>query len=192
MLRRGLVAAVVIAACSMLAVARASAHPATTSDDLVPYLVTADNVNTALGANASSDSVTACTDAAPLNGAVVSASRVFITNNGLFGVSLFANGDGSGITGDEQNGVLSGQYIQDYAGGVFSSIDSFSLGGSSNVADFDQTATFTAVFNGNPVNVVADAFTKNNVFGVVIYATSGQADPALLGGVLGHQVLRLS
>lgn len=150
-----------------------------------------DDVTTALSALGSSQSVTDAADPQTSTGSVIRATRIVKTDTGIVIAGLFANTDGSGPSTDEQNNVLSGQYLKDFAGGVFSPVSGFALGGSAGIGDSDQTAIFSGAPQGTAMNVVGDSFTKGNLFGFVMYATPLDADATLLGGLVAVQVSKL-
>jgi hypothetical protein len=190
MLRRWFVAALVIALSSSLFVSQAKAQ--TSRASLVASLLTVSDVNTALTAVGSGQTVTDSAevpiDAPPL----VSAARIFKTDQGIAVIWLFANADGSAITSTEQNGVLSGQFLKIAADGVFSSVSDFTLAGSSGAADADQIASFSGNVQGTDMNIVADSFIKGDAFGIVLYGTPNDADGTIVGGMLGLQIGKLS
>ena len=124
------------------------------------------------------------------------ASRAFgassvTSRGGVVAVTLFANADGSAPTADERSTILSGQYLNDLATGIFSGVSNFTVAGGAGVGDADALALFTGDLGGASWDSVGDAFVKGNVFGAMLYSTPGQADGSLLGILLGFEMSKL-
>ena len=163
------------------------------TDSLAALVLNPSDVNSALSA-VGSDKVT---DSADVNtsvtssGSGVEADRTFKSNNGIIIVALFANADGSGLNDSQRNNTLSGQILSTYAQGVFDNVSGFTLGGSAGIGDADQLAVFSGSIQGVSLNVVGASFIKGNIYGIVIYATPGDADGVTLGALAGTQVNKL-
>jgi hypothetical protein len=185
---RCLAVALLLACSSVLFIGHARAQTAYTPDSLAALLPTADDVNLAVGPD---QHVTDVADGSPQSDSVIRVVRVFKTDLGIVAVTLFANADGSAPTADERSTILSGQYLNDLATGIFSGVSNFTVAGGAGVGDADALALFTGDLGGASWDSVGDAFVKGNVFGAMLYSTPGQADGSLLGILLGFEMSKL-
>ncbi len=176
--------ALVLCLGSLLSAGHATAQTST-GDALAALMLTPGDVNAALNAVGSDESVSDTRDyGVRQSGGTVTVTRLFLLNNGAIDVVLGSTDDGSPLTRDEQNDILSGQALQRGAQNFLDNIGDFTLSGSGGIGDADQSATFTGTApDGTALNAVGDFFIKDNFYGIVMYATQGDTDPQVVGAV---------
>lgn len=190
MLRRCLAVAVLLVCCT-LALARPVAAQSIGPGDLTNYLLSSDQINTALSNIGINASFTRTSDLPPQTGDRVGTCRIYGSDSGYAAaVCLFANADGSAVNGDLRNTILSGDAIQNVVQntGLVDSISNFALqGGIGGIGDGDQLATFSATSSGVDLNMLGDVFIKNAVTGYVYFGATSNPDPTTMGAILGLQ-----
>src|SRR5579885_3030949 len=190
MLRRCLAIVALLVTCTFL-LARPVAAQSIGPSDLTNYLLSSDQLNTALSNIGINASFTRSSDLPPQTGDRVGACRLYGSDSGYAAaICLFANADGSAVDGDLRNTILSGDAIQNVAQntGLVDSISNFSLlGGIGGIGDADQLATFSATSSGVNLDVIADVFIQKAVTGYVYFGATSNPDATTMGAILGLQ-----
>jgi hypothetical protein len=190
MLRRFLVVALLLPFSAVLLFRHASAQ-SIGPDDLTSFLLSANQLNSALSSVGLDANFTRATDGSPQTGDRVGTCRTYASDAGYAAaICLFANADGSAVSGDLRNTILSGDAIQNVAQntGLVDTIANFSLlGGLGGVGDGDQLATFSATSSGADLDVIADVFIQKAVTGYVYFAATSNPDATTMGAILGLQ-----
>lgn len=165
MLKKWLAVTALLALCSLLFVGRASAQTYT-FERLRALLVTQADISDT-GLQFLSD------DQQSLSGGLLQVIREFGTNvpgGAKIGVvSLIGAQDGSSPPTSATNLVVGGDLLKIVANAVGAQIENFTLSGSQGVGDLDQSAVFTAIFQGTEYQFYGDSFVSGNLIAIVVY-----------------------
>lgn len=171
--------------CAMVLPAVVRADSAYTTKTLAAHLISKGDLSRISGST-----ITEVNDLDPGTDPVA-VGRQFATEDGsYFTVNLFSPDDGSSIVGADKAHILSAGFAQQVARLAFSGITD--VGDIGEVLGDDYGASYTATREGEQFNVVQIVFVRDNVFGVILYGTSGDSDFKLAGSVYGMQLSKFS
>jgi hypothetical protein len=154
---------------------------------LTKLLITGDELTAALGPG-----LTDTVEIKPVSNAdIVSVGRGYVSSDGDFiNINLFGSPDGSAPPKDLREFILNGGFTQDRIGGAYSDIRDYSVLGPTLTNDV--LSTFSGVAAGKRYNVLAVAFIKGNVVGLVMYSSEkADPDPTIVGAAYGAELAKL-
>jgi hypothetical protein len=171
--------------CAVFVSSSARADSTYTTKSLAAHLVTKAELSRTTGAT-----ITEANDLDPSTDPIA-VGRQFATDDGsYFTVNLFSPDDGASILGANKAHILSADFAQQVAGLAFTGITD--VGDIGELLGDDYGASYTATREGEQFNVVQIVFVRDNVFGVILYGTSGDSDFKLAGSVYGMQLSKFS
>jgi len=189
LLRKFLLLAVLLPVFALISVGTASADSKYTTRTLAKVLLTQDEVNTMLKDQKSDLRITDFIDIDPSDDPV-SVGRVYRGNDDqIIDISLFSPKSGAVFTDSQHDKLLSADTARQFADSTFTKIKDFDAFG--DILGDDFGASFTGTYNGEIYNVAEVIFVKGNVYGLVLYATTGDPEGRDLGRIYGTQLNKL-
>ena len=154
---------------------------------LTRLLLTGDELTAALGPG-----LTDTVEVKPTSTAdIVSVGRGYVSDDGDFiNVNLFGSPDGATPPSDLRDFILNGGFTQDRIGGAYTGIQDYTVLGPA--LSNDVVSTFSGIAAGKRYNVLAVAFIKGNVVGLVLYSTAkANPDSTVVGAAYGAELAKL-
>lgn len=185
--------AVMLSAFAFMGPISASAAGPYDPDSLGALLLTGDDMGSVAAAVNDTRSLAGTQDEPSASDPVISVGRDFLASDGSVAVTLlYSLPDGSAPTARNKSDIQDGTLVKAYAQGEFSKVSGVTKGGSAVGDGQDQLFSFVGTAkDGTNYNIVADAYWRGNIIGVVLYGTPGDNDGYFLGAVLGFQTSKL-
>ena len=154
---------------------------------LTKLLLTGDELTSALGPGLTDTVEIKPTSTSDL----ISVGRGYVSDDGDFiNINLFASPDASTPPADRRDFILKGGFTQDRISGAYTGIRDYTVLG--QPLGNDVMSTFSGVVAGKRYNVMAVAFIKRNVVGLVLYSTEkSDPDPTIVGAAYGAELAKL-
>jgi hypothetical protein len=154
---------------------------------LTKLLISGDELTAALGPG-----LTDTVEVKPTSNAdIVSVGRGYISDDGDFiNINLFGSPDGAVPPADLRDFILKGGFTQDRISDAYAGIQDYTVLGPALTNDV--VSSFSGMVAGRRYNVLAVAFIKGNVVGLVLYSTEkANPDSTIVGGAYGAELAKL-